>query len=151
PGIGMDEHGLHPKRIRDQAGMLAPCPAEALQCEARRIVAFLHRDLLDRVGHVGDSDAEISLRNLTWRTPLAGGLGYFLGQISKFLRHDIRIKRLIAFRTEDRRKMPRLDLADTDIGIGHSQRAATAIAGGPRFGTGRIRPDTESRTVEMKD
>ena len=47
--------------------------------------------------------------------------------------------------------MPRLDLADADIGVGHGQRAAAAIARGTRIGAGGIRPDAEPRAVEMQD
>ena len=60
-GERVDEHGLHAELVGHQACMLAARAAEALQREARRVVPLLHRDLLDRIGHVGDGDAEEAL------------------------------------------------------------------------------------------
>ena len=50
-----------PELVGDQAGVLAAGAAEALQREAGGVVALLHADLLDRVGHVGDGDAQEAL------------------------------------------------------------------------------------------
>ena len=150
-GERMDEHGLHAEGIGHQAGVLTAGAAEALQREARGVVALLHRDLLDRIRHVGDSDLQKPLRHLVRRARLAGGLRDLFRQCRKLRRHDIGIERCIAVRPEDRRKVPRLDLADADIGVGHRQRPAAAIAGRARIGAGGIRADAEARAVEMQD
>ena len=63
-GVGVDEDGFHPQRIGDEAGVLAAGATEALQGEAADVVALLHRDLLDRVGHVGDGDLQEALGDL---------------------------------------------------------------------------------------
>ena len=52
-GEGVDEHRLHAELVRHQAGVLAAGAAEALQGEARRVLALLDGDLLDGVRHVG--------------------------------------------------------------------------------------------------
>ena len=150
-GIGMDEDGLHAELVGDQAGMLAAGAAEALQREAGGVVALLHRDLLDRIRHVGDRDLQETLRHLPRRARLAGGPRDLVGERGEFRRHDIGIERLIAVGAEDRREMARLDLADADIGVGHRQRAAAPVAGRTRIGAGGIGPDAEARAVEVQD
>ena len=65
--------------------------------------------------------------------------------------HGIGIQRQVAIGTENRRKMRRLDFSDTQIGVGHRQRAAAAITGGTRIGAGGLRPHPEARAVEMQD
>ena len=55
------------------------------------------------------------------------------------------------FGPEDRREVPRLDLAHADIGVGHRQRPAAAIARRARIGAGGVRADAEPCAVEMQD
>ena len=54
---GMDEGPLHAQRVGDQAGVLTRGAAEAGQRVLGDIMAALHRDLLDGIGHVLDRDA----------------------------------------------------------------------------------------------
>jgi hypothetical protein len=54
---GVNEDRLHAQRIGDQAGVLAAGAAEAVERVAGDVIAALHRDLLDGVGHVLDGDA----------------------------------------------------------------------------------------------
>ena len=60
--IGVDEDFGHAEMIGHEAGVLATCTAEAVECIARHVIAALDRDLLDRVRHVhhGDGDEAIS-------------------------------------------------------------------------------------------
>ena len=47
--------------------------------------------------------------------------------------------------------MVRLDLAQHDVGVGHGERPAAAVAGRPRIGAGAVGPDAVFRAVEMQD
>ena len=60
----MDQHGGHAERVGDQAGVLAAGAAEAIERVAGDVVAALHRDLLDRIRHVLDRDAQKAVRDL---------------------------------------------------------------------------------------
>jgi hypothetical protein len=75
PREGMDEDRLHTELVGHQTGMLAAGAAEALQGVAGDVVALLDRDLLDRIGHVGDGDAEEALGHRARVLRRAGGDG----------------------------------------------------------------------------
>ena len=60
----MQEDTLHPERIGNLAGMLAAGAAEAVECVVRDVVTTLHRNFLDRIGHVLHGDAQESLGNI---------------------------------------------------------------------------------------
>ncbi len=150
-GKRMDEHGLHAEGIGHQAGVLTAGAAEALQREACGVVALLHRDLLDRIRHVGDSDLQEALGHLAGGARLAGGPRDGIGECREFFPHDFGIERCIGVGPEDRREMLRLDLADADIRIGYRQRPAAAIAGRSRIGAGGVRSDAEPRAIEVQD
>ncbi len=93
-GERMDEHRLHAQRIGHQTGVLTAGAAEALQREARRVVALLHRDLLDRVRHVGDGDPQEALRHLARRALLSGRRRDLIGERGKPGCHHIGIERI---------------------------------------------------------
>ena len=57
----MDQHRFHAKRVGDEAGMLAAGTAKAVEQILGDIVASLHGDLLDGVGHVLDGDGDEAL------------------------------------------------------------------------------------------
>ena len=151
PGIGMNEHRLHAQRIGHQARMLAARAAEAVQREAGHVMALLHRDLLDRVRHVGYRDRQVAFRDLPRIACLPGRLRDLGRQCGEFLPHGLAVQRRIAGWSEDRRKMPWLDLADADIGVRHRQRPAVAIAGRSRPGPGAVRAYAVAGAVEMQD
>ena len=140
-----------PKASATKTGVLTGGTAEALQGKAGDIVTFLHRDLFDRVGHVGDGDAQKSFGDLTRRANGAGRPRNFLGQHGELPGHDSAIQWLVAIRTEDRRKMRGLDFAHADIGVGDGQRSAAPIACRSGIGTRRIRADPHAGAVEMQD
>ncbi len=150
-GERMDEHRLHAEGIGHHAGMLAGGAAEALQREACRVMALLYRHLLDGIRHVGDRDPQEALGHLVRGARLAGGLGDLIGKSRKLFRDDLGIQRRIAVGAEDRREMPRLDLSHADIGVGHGQRPASAIARGSRISARRVRPDAVPCAVKMQD
>ena len=64
---------------------------------------------------------------------------------------DFAIERLIRAGTEHLGEKARMQLADQEVGIGHGERAAFAVAGGTRIGAGGIRPDPEAGAVERED
>ena len=71
-GERMDEHARHAERVGDEARVLPARAAEAAQRVFGDVVAALHRDVLDRVGHVVDRDAQEALGDLLGRCALAG-------------------------------------------------------------------------------
>ena len=68
-GQRMDHHRPDPQRVRHQAGMLPARAAETLQHIAGDIMPPRDRDLLDRIGHIVDGDADEALGNLARRLP----------------------------------------------------------------------------------
>ena len=62
--VRVDEHPGHRQRIGDQAGVLPGGPAEAAQRIGGDVMAALHRDVLDRIGHVADRDLHEAFGNL---------------------------------------------------------------------------------------
>jgi hypothetical protein len=57
-GEGVQEHRRHAQRIGHEAGVLPAGAAEAVERVFRHVIAALDGDLLDRVGHVLDGDAQ---------------------------------------------------------------------------------------------
>ena len=152
PRIGVDENRLHPEFVGHQAGMLAAGAAKALQRKAGGVVPLLHRDLLDRIGHVADRDAQETLGDracVAWLRRWRARSHRRARRISPAT--TAASSGWSAARAEDRRKMRRLNLADADIGVGHGERAAAAVAGGPRIGAGGVGADAEAGAVEMQD
>ncbi len=147
----VDEDRLHAEFVGDEAGVLATGAAEALQGEARDVVPLLHRDLLDRIRHVGDGDMEKPLGDRSRITSLAGGVRDPIRERDELRSHRLRIQGLIAARPENRGKVSRLNLPDADIGVRDRERTAPAIAGGAGIGAGAVRPDPQPRAVEMQD
>ena len=143
----MHEDRLHAERVRDETGVLAARGAKAVQRVAGHVVAALDRDLLDGVGHVLDRDADCAVGDLLRRAPVAD-LGR---QLLEGRAHGVRVERLVAVGPEDRRKVRRVELAQHDVGIGHGERAAAAVAPRPRIGAGALRTDAEARAVVGDD
>ena len=141
----MDKHLGHSKGVGDQAGVLAAGAAEAIERVARHIVAALHRNLFDRVGHVLDRDLDESIRHFL------GAAAHCAGEFRKSLPHHRGIERQILRRSEDLWKEFGDQLADHHVGIGDGEGAAAPVAGGPRIGAGGIRSDPKTRAIEMQD
>ena len=138
------EHLRHAERVGHQAGVLATGAAKALQRVARHVVATRHRDFLDGVGHLLHGDADEALRT---------GFGAQAGlrpEFDKALAHDVGVKRLVGARAEGSREMRRLQLAHHDVGVGHGQRATSAVAGWSRVGARAFGPHTQACAVELQ-
>src|SRR5882724_10461620 len=93
-------------RIGDQAGVLARRAAKAAQRVAGDVVAALHRDVLDRVGHVADRDLDEPFGNLF----AAAAITDFPGENREFFFHRLRIELLTAVFSKNLREVFRLDL-----------------------------------------
>ena len=148
----MDEHARHAERVGDQARVLARRAAEAAERVLGDVVAALHRDLLDRVRHVLDGDAEEPVRDFLRRaraTPVVAA--HFVGERRELRAHDVGVERLVAARAEHARKEVGLDLADHHVAVGDRQRAAAAVAAGPGIRARGLRADAEARAVERAD
>src|SRR5689334_22440361 len=130
--------------------MLSASAAEAMQCEVTGVVALFHRNLLNRVRHVGDGDAQESLSDITRVTVLPRRPGDLFGHLTEASVYSRGIERLITVRSENGREMGRLNLAHAHIGVSDSERPATAIAGRAGIGARRIRAHAETRPVEMQ-
>ena len=147
----MDEHPRHAQRIGHQAGMLTTGTTKTAQGVFGHIMAALHRDALDRFGHIADRDADEALGHLLGCALIAGGSTNLRRQFGKARAHHLGIQRLVALRAEHFREELRLHLAQHDIGIGHGERTAAPVAGRPGIGPGRVRPDAIARAIEMQD
>ena len=65
--------------------------------------------------------------------------------------HHGSVQRLIGLRAKHLGKVARLHLAQHHIGIRYSQRAAAAVAGRARVGTGALRAHPKARTVKRQN
>ena len=142
---------LQPEGVGDPAGVLAGGAAEAAQHVAGDVVAALNRDLLDRVRHVVDRDREAAVRDLLGSAPGAGRRLDLGRELPELLPRELAIERLIRLRPEHLGEEARMELADHQVGVGHGQRAALAVAGRARVGAGGFRADPETGAVEVED
>ena len=148
----MHEHPPHPQRIGHQTGMLPPRAAETLQRIAGHVMAALHADFLDRIGHVVHRDAQEPLgQRLRAHRGIARGRRHLARQRLELFAHHPRIQRLIPAGAEDMRKMIRVQLAQHHVAIGHRQRPAAPVARGPRIGAGTFRPHLQTPVAERAD
>ena len=151
PGVGMDEDPVHGQRVGDHAGVLAAGAAEAVQRVLGDVVAPLHGDVLDRIGHVLHGDPQESLRHLLRRARFPGGGGDLPGQGVEAQAHLRVVEGLIGVGAEDPGKEARLDLAQHDVAIGDRERPAAPVTRRPGVGARRIRPHPHAGAVEMQD
>ena len=63
-GKRMHKHRIHAQHVGDETGMLAASTAKTLQGIIGYIITALHRDFLDRIGHILDRDTQESVRQL---------------------------------------------------------------------------------------
>ena len=120
----MDQHARHAERVGDEAGMLAASAAEAIERIARHIVAALHRNLLDRVRHVFDRDLDEAVGDLFGRAAVAdlvASLANAARTASASSGRSCCGPKIFGKKSADQ-------LADHDIGVGHRERPAAAIA-----------------------
>ncbi len=128
----MDEHGRDRQRVGDVAGVLAAGAAEAIERVARDVIAARDRNLLDRLGHLGDRDGEESVGDRLRLPPVAD----LARQGLEALAHDLLIERLVAARAEHLGEEIGDQLARHQIGVGDRERTAAAIGSGSGIGAG---------------
>ena len=150
PGQGMDQHRRHAQRVGHGAGVLAARAAEHVQDVLGHVVAALHRNLLDRVGHVGHGDLDEADRDLLGPAAVAGGPGDLAGERLELHGGGLGVQRLVATGAENAREMGGLDAAEQDVGVGQRERAAVAVAGGPGVGPRGVRADPVPAAVEVQ-
>src|SRR5207237_10529025 len=92
----MDQHLGHAERVGDETRMLAAGAAEAVEPVARHVLAALHGNLLDRVRHVLDRDADEAVGDVLRYTAVAD-LG---GQPRKRGAYGAGVERLVLLRGE---------------------------------------------------
>ncbi len=131
--------------------MLAAGSAEYGERVSGHVVAALHRDALDRLGHVADGDFDEPGSHLFCGLTAARCVFNALRQFRESAANDLAVERRVAARAEHVRKELRLDATEHHIGIRHRQWPAAPVAGRTRVGTGRIRPDAQARAIEVQD
>ena len=150
-GEGVDQHRRHAERVGHQAGVLAAGAAEAIQGVAGHVVAALHGDLLDRVGHVLDRDPEIAGRDLDRGARVARRRADLRRQRREFLAHRVGIERLVLAGAEDVGEKIRLQLAQHDVAVGDAEWPAAPVAGRAGIGARRLGPHAIAGAVEDAD
>ena len=150
-GQRVDEHPGHAQRVGHRAGVLPARAAEHVQHVLGHVVAALHRDLLDRVGHVRHGDLGEAGRDLLRAAGVAGVRGDLITEFRKFRFRNIRVEGLVALLAEDPREVVRLDAAEQHVGVGDGERAAAPVAGGAGVGAGRVGPGPVPAPVEVQD
>ena len=131
--------------------MLPARAAEAVERVAGHVVATLHGDFLDRVGHVLDRDLEEAGGDLHRRALVAGGLPYLRREGREFIAHRGGIQRLVLAGAEDVGKERRLQRAQHDVAVGDAKRPTTPVAGRAGIGACRLRPHAVTRAIEEAD
>ena len=130
----VDQHLGHAERVGDQAGVLAAGAAEAVERIAGDVVAALHGDLLDRIGHVLDRDLDEAVGDLFRR--FAADL---FRQLRERLLHRVGVERLVLLGPENLREEIGDELADQHVGVGDRERPAAAVAFRAGIGAGASR------------
>ncbi|CPJ33725.1 Uncharacterised protein [Bordetella pertussis] len=131
--------------------MLAAGAAESSQRILGHVVAALHRDALDRLGHVAHGDLQETFGQLLGAHLAPRGRPHLLGHGREARAHRRHIQRLVGIGAEHAGEEVGLDLAQQDVAVGHRQRAAAPVARGPRIGAGRIGADAQPGAIEMQD
>jgi hypothetical protein len=120
----MDEYCLHAERIGDHASMLAARRTKAVERIFGDVVAALHRDLLDSVGHILNGNADEPIGHLLRSAPIAD----LHRQLRECSADSILVERLITTWPKNLREPGRRKLANHDVGIGDRQRPAAPVA-----------------------
>ena len=124
--------------------MLATGTTKALQGVARHIVAAGHGYFFNRVGHLLDRDVDEAFGHHL------GAAARLLGQRCKLLVHGLCTQRFVGIRTEHFWKVTGLHFANHNVGVRHSQRAATAVTGRPGVGTRALRANAKTIAIECQ-
>ncbi len=131
--------------------MLAAGAAETGEHIVGDVVAALHRDLLDRIGHIAHRDGDESFGHGFRCGPFTRRRADFVRQRVETAAHGGHVQRFIAARAEEAREIIGLHLAEHDVAVGDRERAAAPVAGRAGIGAGAVRPHTIAAAVEVQD
>ena len=139
------------ERFGDLRRVLAAGAAEAAQREARDVVAALHRDLLDRVGHALDGDAHEARGELLGpgASPVAAAMSR--ANAANALVVASASSGSSAFGAEHAREELGLDSAEQQVRIGDRQRPAVPVARGPGNAPADSGPTSQPALAERQD
>jgi len=141
----VEEDGLHAERVGDETGVLPARAAETAQHIAAHVVSALHGNLLDRLRHVLDGDADEAVRRFFRREAEPAR------DVGELPPHDVGVERRIAVRTEDMREKVGKELPGHHIRVGDGERSAAPVAGRARIGAGGVGADAKPQPVRMED
>ncbi len=147
----VNEHLVDTETVGHEAGVLTTGTTETDQRVVTDVVASLHRDLLDGIGHALHGDRQEPLGDLHagHGHPRRGrDLG---GDCLEAGHHDRRVQPLGARGTEDRREELGPDLAHHDVAVRDGQRTIISVAGRSGGGPRRLRANAQTSTVEGDD
>ena len=137
-GQWVHKHARHAQCVSHQAGVLTTRTAKALQGVAGHVVTAGHRDFLDGVGHLLHGDVNKAFRHFFGR---ALGL---LCELAKLGLHGFQAQGFVRIGAKHFGEEAGLNFAHHHVGIGHRQRAATAVASGAGVGTCALGSHTET-------
>ena len=125
--------------------------AETDQGVVGDVMASLHGDLLNGVGHVLDRDGQKSLGQLLRQLRKASGGGDLRGQRFEGGPHAFDIQFLVSVRAEHGREGFRADTAEEHVAVRYGERTTASVGGRTRVRARRLRPNPQARPVEPTD
>ena len=150
PASGWISTRVMPRASATAQACWPPASPNTFSTYPRDVVAALHRDLLDRVGHVRHGDLDEARRHLLGAAVVAGGRGDLLAELGEQGLRDLGVERGVAAGAEYLREVIRLDAAEQHVGVGDGERAAAPVAGRPGIGAGRVGPHPVPAAVEVQ-
>src|SRR5580704_5356641 len=142
----MNEDAIHAESIGYRARMLSTRSSKGDQRVPAHIVASGHRNLLNGIGHVFDSDSQ-KAAGQTFRSKIAD----LQDKFCKPFPDKFYIDREIAIRTEDFRKQIGRQTPEHDIAIGYRERTVAAVTNGPRVGACAIWANPQTGSIKPAD
>ena len=151
PRQRVKQHGVHAQLLGDGAGVLTAGPAERAQGELCGVLASLHGNLFDRGSHLVDGDPEEALGHPFDAHAPSAFPEHVLGQFRESRPRCLLVQRLPSVGTENRGKHARLYAPQHEVGVGHGQWTAVAVAGRSGVGARRQGPGEEPSGLIAQD
>ena len=142
----MQDHALDTERVGDETGMLPARTAKTVEHIASDVIAPLHGNRLDSVGHIGDGDLDEAFGDLLRQAAIA----QLPRERMEGLHHRAPVQQLVLAAPENLGKQIGLELARHDIGVRDRERPALAIgdAGPDRHPPSPVPPGNAPRRNE---
>ncbi len=122
----MQQNCIHTKRIRNEAGVLAACAAEAIERVARHVIAARDGYFLDRFRHASDCDLDASVGQRFRRAAIADARG----EVREGCADACRIEPFVSLRAEDRGEMLGRNLAGHHVRVRDGEWPAASVGHG---------------------